>query len=1387
MANEFIIKNGFRSKGDSQVTGSLGVSGSLQIQGIADVSASIAAAGGSGGSGFPFTGDAVITGSLIISASHTSQSLSVIGSGSTLFDVIGSEGPMLTVEDNNGSSTMLTALGKVKISGSAGTGALTIESFDPYVEGIIPTGDGLAKPLEIKSSIPNGTGSYSGNYSSLKLQAAHVSYGINARGTSIEIHAGDNLIKDPVISESKGGNVLIESGKSSGQQNSGDVIIAAIHSSVKKGNIELKGGEIQIYSGSLVFQDHTNTTLSSTTNKITTRVASSGGSGITVNPLLIKPGDTTFGTGGIGSHLGIEGGDATNSGATTAGNVYITGGTAGNVTSGKTGSLFLKGGLINLNTTNTPWTTPGPVISESISLISAGNIHLSASGNTGDGQAGSIFLSTNQNYSRQLGSLGVAISNNAPITFYQKNISPYQSSPNNIYKSIYHDGDNVQIGAIEYVATGGTQKGVEFWSEEKACFRVTTSNSTTGKASLSGLGGSTFDTQIVVTTGSFKYLTGQSPLKIDVGTDNTSSLEIISNNFTLDTTGSITATNGTLTMAETSATTASVSLLKGNSTLRVDNGEDNIEIVSSNFNVSNTGEVSSGGSDGVVTTSITASSDISASGTIQGNHLRSNSLTSGNVVIAGTNGRLEDTTDFTYNTSNKLLSAPTASFDHLIVSQVISSSVINTSGSNVFGDEATDTQTLNGSVILGNITSATETDALFIDSSNTVKKRTLQANAFTNTSIPTAVTDLSDVSSAGSGQIITATERTAIGTNTTNISTNTSDISTNTGNIASNASQISTNTSNISGKLTKSSNLSDLTNATTARTNIGLGNVDNKSSSTIRGEITSANIPNNAADTSGNAATATKLATARTINGVSFDGSTDITTVEGNTGGTGDTLSSITIGTTEFMVATGTGNGNVDTSGTPVDNDYAKFTDGNTIEGRSISEVKTDLSLNNVENKSSSTIRGEITSGNVTTALGFTPTANTGTVTSVGGTGTKNGLTLTGTVTTSGNLTLGGTLAINNSDWSGTDLSVANGGTGASNASTARDNLGLGSFATISSLAFSSLTGKPTTVAGYGITDAATATSTTTFTNKSGNISQWTNNSGYLTAFTVQEDGSNVETGTKKLNFTGNVSVSTDGVDKVTVNVPGGGGGGGVFSQVGSTTQFSTTSSLLVTGSNSEASASLEVHGSGSNIFKVEGSIGTLFSVDDGLDDVIFAANNVSGTPVISANADNTVKLGKLGGFGIVISGSTPAPSNDSANIIITGSIQHRGSYGLGVAASATLGRFDALNDVVAFSTSDKRLKDNITPIENALDKVSQIQGIEFDWKSLSDEEKRSIHGNEGHDIGVIAQEVEKILPEVVTTRDNGYKAVKYEKIIPLLIEAIKELQAEVQELKNSK
>tara|TARA_E500000081_G_C6067440_1_gene321382 strand:- start:1 stop:1083 length:1083 start_codon:yes stop_codon:yes gene_type:complete len=149
--------------------------------------------------------------------------------------------------------------------------------------------------------------------------------------------------------------------------------------------------------------------------------------------------------------------------------------------------------------------------------------------------------------------------------------------------------------------------------------------------------------------------------------------------------------------------------------------------------------------------------------------------------------------------------------------------------------------------------------------------------------------------------------------------------------------------------------------------------------------------------------------------------------------------------------------------------------------------------------------------------------------------------------------------------------------------------------------------------------------------------------------------------------------------------------------------------------------------------------------------------------------------------------GATSGASSGTQRFRInTNGIQvHSGALGVNVTTSTTDGRIDAANDVVAYSTSDKRLKKNIKPLDNALDKVMQISGVEFDWKKLTEKEKKTIHGNEGHDVGVIAQEIEEVLPEVVTTRNSGYKAVKYDKMVPLLIEAIKEQQQQINELKE--
>jgi hypothetical protein len=87
-------------------------------------------------------------------------------------------------------------------------------------------------------------------------------------------------------------------------------------------------------------------------------------------------------------------------------------------------------------------------------------------------------------------------------------------------------------------------------------------------------------------------------------------------------------------------------------------------------------------------------------------------------------------------------------------------------------------------------------------------------------------------------------------------------------------------------------------------------------------------------------------------------------------------------------------------------------------------------------------------------------------------------------------------------------------------------------------------------------------------------------------------------------------------------------------------------------------------------------------------------------------------------------------------------------------------------------STSDINLKENIRPIENPLDKVLQINGVEFDWKD-----------NQQSSIGVIAQEVEEVFPSLVKTAEN--KSVNYNGLVGVLIEAIKEQQKQIEELKK--
>jgi hypothetical protein len=107
-------------------------------------------------------------------------------------------------------------------------------------------------------------------------------------------------------------------------------------------------------------------------------------------------------------------------------------------------------------------------------------------------------------------------------------------------------------------------------------------------------------------------------------------------------------------------------------------------------------------------------------------------------------------------------------------------------------------------------------------------------------------------------------------------------------------------------------------------------------------------------------------------------------------------------------------------------------------------------------------------------------------------------------------------------------------------------------------------------------------------------------------------------------------------------------------------------------------------------------------------------------------------------------------------------------------------GSIVATGNIVAYASSDTRLKDNLFLIQNPIDKLNRLNGYEFDW-----------NGNQehfiGHDVGVAAQEVQEVYPEIVTTMNNGFLGVKYEKLVPLLIESVKELKREIDELKKDK
>ena len=224
------------------------------------------------------------------------------------------------------------------------------------------------------------------------------------------------------------------------------------------------------------------------------------------------------------------------------------------------------------------------------------------------------------------------------------------------------------------------------------------------------------------------------------------------------------------------------------------------------------------------------------------------------------------------------------------------------------------------------------------------------------------------------------------------------------------------------------------------------------------------------------------------------------------------------------------------------------------------------------------------------------------------------------------------------------------------------------------------------------------------------------------------------------------------------------------------TVQFKTASGTGFTFSATEKNAVL-VYADGTNVVEVSNQLaGLVVGTDVQAYDAQLA--DIAGLAVTNGN----FIVGDGSNF-VAESGATARASLS----LDTGNDVQFDSFGVGTAASGTTGEIRATNDVTAFYSSDVALKENIVNIPDPLDSLKKLNGVLFDWKKEYIDKRG---GEDGYfvrkkDVGVIAQEVEKVLPEAVAQRQDGVKAVKYDRLTCLLIEAVKVLNDKIEVLSN--
>jgi len=281
---------------------------------------------------------------------------------------------------------------------------------------------------------------------------------------------------------------------------------------------------------------------------------------------------------------------------------------------------------------------------------------------------------------------------------------------------------------------------------------------------------------------------------------------------------------------------------------------------------------------------------------------------------------------------------------------------------------------------------------------------------------------------------------------------------------------------------------------------------------------------------------------------------------------------------------------------------------------------------------------------------------------------------------------------------------------------------------------FSDLQSKPTTLSGYGITDAATSSHTHSYLPLSGGT------------------------------ISGNLGTTG------TLNVTG---------QATFNDQFYTKKNIMMQSTSASGDNTIFSNDQPINIIKYDANWVNKSSIkltDSGIN----ATGNLTSTGSITTG-DYLYTSGDKGWYN---SSRACGLTSDTYGVVRGWNSTKFKIYSTDSDSINTLGGITAAGEITAYSASDKRLKKNIKPLRNSLDVINKLKPVSFNWNKKSKELNPNKDDNKQY--GLIAQDVEKVIPSLVHTIYNEYKSVDYQQLISILVSSVQEQQREIDELKQT-